>query len=902
MTSRPVAPFLQKLWDILADKKHAAIVSWEDTGETFEVKRPSAFSAVVLPKYFKHGKFSSFQRQLNYFGFRKIVKSSSEKDEPCRYSHESFRAGHPEDISKIRRKTNHRASSKDQTKSSSSECAKARAKPPVCLTGSSSAECAKPPECLTGPSSAECAQPPELKGLLHEGYLQIQNYKAWSGWSKKYFVLEGAVVKWYAGRADLDAEGVERRECEGSGEGYEEGRADLNADTKTYKQEGVAEPRVMYVMTNGRSLVLRAANQQEMMLWLNAFKNNIGAMRHVVPSVKPEHNSDFNQAASAPLTPPADDPGAQWQYTQDHLQMLMDVDMADDQQSFPPTAGDGETRRDTGAGLSDSFEIMSGINKGVGSRSFHTVGLGDCTREAPSHSLDISVLSSVLPQDGIDNESVSGLSTMESMDGGEQADNMSQSSDGLSGLSDISDLSYHLRRITVDDIFAPTEGMQLQMPPLDSARVLMQQQHHQQHANALALPLTPKQDEQQETTNEEEEEELPADAIKWTMEQRGALEEFYRQQDPSKLGNIDRILDVFSPAELEASLNKKYGYSPSLIQRQQPLQMTTENSVEFGKRKANFWKRWGGSMRRKRNRGRSTSPSRRDAEAKAQADSQQQPFPLMCQDGVFKFDAGMSTISQAEFYGQTQAALSALSAAPVAISLWQQSKQAAFAPSDCLPVAIPLIKCDSTDSQGSASKVPVAMPITPNGTRTDIKMEHHSSTTRNSMASTTSSSTPPTDTVAEATDMADSLHSSIGILQAPATPAAATTAATTATTATTAAATTTAATAAAATAAAATAATTAAAATAATAAAPSSALRRGPVLEDEAVPSLDDSSMSDDNSAGGRGGYKCGKCGQPKAGHVCLFSGKDVLVRSASTQCDLSVTCSPCTQKPQSEI
>ncbi|CAN0458735.1 unnamed protein product [Ectocarpus sp. 12 AP-2014] len=53
------------------------LACWSPTGETFIVKHPDAFSSVIIPKFFKHSKFSSFVRQLNFYGFRKVKSNAS---------------------------------------------------------------------------------------------------------------------------------------------------------------------------------------------------------------------------------------------------------------------------------------------------------------------------------------------------------------------------------------------------------------------------------------------------------------------------------------------------------------------------------------------------------------------------------------------------------------------------------------------------------------------------------------------------------------------------------------------------------------------------------------------------------------------------------------------------------
>ncbi|KAJ8600994.1 hypothetical protein CTAYLR_010084 [Chrysophaeum taylorii] len=53
------------------------LITW-NSGK-IAIPGPSNKLAAVLPKYFRHGKFTSFQRQLNNFGFHKKISESSSK-------------------------------------------------------------------------------------------------------------------------------------------------------------------------------------------------------------------------------------------------------------------------------------------------------------------------------------------------------------------------------------------------------------------------------------------------------------------------------------------------------------------------------------------------------------------------------------------------------------------------------------------------------------------------------------------------------------------------------------------------------------------------------------------------------------------------------------------------------
>ncbi|RLN43805.1 hypothetical protein BBO99_00004991 [Phytophthora kernoviae] len=99
--SKPEAPkFLLLLYEILR-VEDSSVIRWSEDGLAVQILDPMVVTEKILPKYFNHTNFHSFQRQLNYFGFRKWTKS---KTDICTFSHHYFRQDQPELLQVIKRK------------------------------------------------------------------------------------------------------------------------------------------------------------------------------------------------------------------------------------------------------------------------------------------------------------------------------------------------------------------------------------------------------------------------------------------------------------------------------------------------------------------------------------------------------------------------------------------------------------------------------------------------------------------------------------------------------------------------------------------------------------------------------------------------------------------------------
>jgi hypothetical protein len=80
---------LHALLDTIEADGHADVISWQPHGRCFRVHKTEEFVEAIMPRYFRQSKLTSFQRQLNLYGFARLTKGCDKGG----YYHELFMRG-----------------------------------------------------------------------------------------------------------------------------------------------------------------------------------------------------------------------------------------------------------------------------------------------------------------------------------------------------------------------------------------------------------------------------------------------------------------------------------------------------------------------------------------------------------------------------------------------------------------------------------------------------------------------------------------------------------------------------------------------------------------------------------------------------------------------------------------
>lgn len=112
-------PFLKSTYEMI-NSCDPSIASWTEEGDMIEIKDQVRFEEEVIPKFFNHNKFSSFARQLNFYGFSKIpsrdlrredddsnTPPSSPSPAVVTFHNEYFKRDDPDLMRNIKRSTKH---------------------------------------------------------------------------------------------------------------------------------------------------------------------------------------------------------------------------------------------------------------------------------------------------------------------------------------------------------------------------------------------------------------------------------------------------------------------------------------------------------------------------------------------------------------------------------------------------------------------------------------------------------------------------------------------------------------------------------------------------------------------------------------------------------------------------
>mmetsp|Transcript_34594 Transcript_34594/g.98425 ORF Transcript_34594/g.98425 Transcript_34594/m.98425 type:complete len:230 (-) Transcript_34594:125-814(-) len=165
--------FPRRLYEMLESEAKLAVskpdevfvVSWSGSGKAFRITDVDEFAGTVLPKYFRTKKFSSFQRNLNLYGFTKVRRGP----DTDMYAHPSFLRCQPDLLSELRKSTSasRRRVSRTPSEASDSSASSGSGSPsfrsvsptspryratyfqPIAQKGSGASELVSSPQCVT---------------------------------------------------------------------------------------------------------------------------------------------------------------------------------------------------------------------------------------------------------------------------------------------------------------------------------------------------------------------------------------------------------------------------------------------------------------------------------------------------------------------------------------------------------------------------------------------------------------------------------------------------------------------------------------------------------------------------------------------------------------------------------
>lgn len=99
------------------------IASWTDEGDKFVVKNKDIFASTVIPQYYDHNNYSSFTRQLNFYGFTreqsmtiKVSDLNSLAVGQETFYHQFFQRGRPDLLKNLQRRSTDTKNSKKRKK------------------------------------------------------------------------------------------------------------------------------------------------------------------------------------------------------------------------------------------------------------------------------------------------------------------------------------------------------------------------------------------------------------------------------------------------------------------------------------------------------------------------------------------------------------------------------------------------------------------------------------------------------------------------------------------------------------------------------------------------------------------------------------------------------------------